>query len=568
MKPRYFFSLLALVALSSITGCAQNATSSSSSEAPVSSDSSFSSTPLSSSSSVSSSTWVDDDDLPLQHDDSENYAFADSTNEKGSMHYEIFVRSFYDSNGDGIGDLNGVKEKLPYLAEMGYRSLWLMPICPSPSYHGYDIANYYAINSDYGTLDDFDALVAAAKTYNIDIMIDMVLNHCSVTHPYFTQSYADYISGNTASDSKADWFTWGDGGQHSYKGTYYESRFGADMPDFNLDSTGVRAEMDKIIKFWIGHGVKGFRLDAVLYYYYNSTTPNVNFLTWLMSTARQYDPNFYMVGECWADEAIVNSYYASSCNSFFRFGTATGGAMNIVSLVKGYTRSEYFAESLENNEAQMHKANAEAYSSYFLSNHDQDRVSKNFTTPETYKAACSLYALLPGTSYTYYGEEIALIGVRTTGSTTDDLSDVKRRLPMIWSSSDKTGECKFPETNRPELNTTVQVKIGVAEQLATPFSLLNHYKMMIHLRNKYSFIKNAILTSAVAKLATSERSVLAYTLTSGSDSITIVHNFASHNVEVSAPATKILEQINTTHRLPELANGKLKLGAFSSVIMA
>ena len=274
-----------------------------------------------------------------------------------------------------------------------------------------------------------------------------------------------------------------------------------------------------------------------------------------------------MVGECWADEAIVNSYYASSCNSFFRFGTATGGAMNIVSLVKGYTRSEYFAESLENNEAQMHKANAEVYSSYFLSNHDQDRVSKNFTTPETYKAACSLYALLPGTSYTYYGEEIALIGVRTTGSTTDDLSDVKRRLPMIWSSSDKTGECKFPETNRPELNTTVQVKIGVAEQLATPFSLLNHYKMMIHLRNKYSFIKNAILTSAVAKLATSERSVLAYTLTSGSDSITIVHNFASHNVEVSAPATKILEQINTTHRLPELANGKLKLGAFSSVIM-
>lgn len=513
-----------------------------------------------------SSSWVDSDEMPMKHDESANYTFADSSNENGSMHYEVFVRSFYDSNGDGIGDLNGVKAKLPYLADLGYKSLWLMPICPSPTYHGYDIFNYYAVNSDYGTLADFDALVAAAKTYHIDIMIDMVFNHCSIMNPYFSQSYADYIAGNTAADSKADWFNWGPGGQHQYKGTFYESRFDASMPDFNLDSKGVRAEIEKITQFWIGHGVAGFRLDAVLYYYYNATTPNVSFLRWLESMAHQYDPSFYMVGECWADDAIVNDYFSSSCDSFFRFGVATGGQWNVVSLVKGYTRASYFAEAVEKNEAALHNANANAYSSYFLSNHDQDRVSKNFTTDETYKAACSLYTLLPGTSYTYYGEEIALVGTRIT-SPSDDLSDVRRRLPMIWSANDKTGQCAFPDKDHPALNTTVQVSVGVEEQLATPFSLLNHYKMMIHLRNKYPFIKNAVFASKCAALNTSERSVLAYSLSLGRESITVVHNFASYNVEVTAPGEEIVEQINTTHRLPELNGGKLKLGAYSSVIM-
>jgi len=503
----------------------------------------------------------------MSHDESPDYVYADSSNAEGSMHYEIFVRSFYDSNGDGIGDLNGVTAKLPYLAEMGYKTLWLMPICPSPTYHGYDIANYYAINSDYGTLADFDALVSAAKSYNIDIMIDMVLNHCSIMNPYFSASYEDYIAGKTGTDSKADWFNWGPGGQHTYKGTYYESRFDASMPDFNLDSTGVRAEMEKIVNFWIGHGVKGFRLDAVLYYYYQATDPNIAFLNWLVGVAHKADPNFYMVGECWASDGALNSYFASACDSFFRFSEATGGDSNFINMVKGYTRADIIADTIANNESVIRGENPSSYSSYFLSNHDQDRISKNFTNSDAYKAACSLYALLPGTSYTYYGEEIALEGTRTTG-TNDDLSDVKRRLPFIWSATDKTGECSFPEKNRPELNDTEQVTLGVLDQLATPFSLTNHYKMMIHLRNKYSFIKKATFTSLCSTLATSERSVMAYRLASGEKSIIVVHNFASHNVEVTAPGTTLLESINTTHRLPELANGKLKLGAYSSVILS
>lgn len=508
-----------------------------------------------------------DDPIKLENDTSDKYAFADSSNQNGSMNYEIFVRSFFDSNGDGIGDLNGVKEKLPYIYDMGFKTIWLMPIFPSPSYHGYDVTDYFSVNPDYGTIADFDALVEEAGKYNIDVMLDMVFNHCSIKNPYFTDAFNDYQNNDTSSSSKADWFNWGPGGQHQYQDVSYESRFDANMPDFNLDSDGVREEIEKITKFWIGHGVKGFRLDAVLYYYYQNTTKNVEFLTWLKETATKYDPNFYMVGECWSSDPVVNDYYKSTCDSFFRFGNAVGGEANMINMVKGYASCKSFAETVESNEKKIHSRNPNGYSSYFLSNHDQDRISKNFeSNMNVYKAAASLYSLLPGTSYTYYGEEISLRGTRVT-SPKDDLSDVRRRLPMIWSKEDKKGECVFPEKNRQDLNHNDQVEFGIEDQLKDGFSLLNHYKMLIHLRNKYSFIKHATFTSRVKDLNTGERSVLAYTLKNGDESITVVHNFLATNVEVSAPGTEILDEINVSHKKPALVDGKLRLGAFSSVIL-
>ena len=146
---------------------------------------------------------------------------------------------------------------------------------PSPTYHGYDVKDYYSIHPDYGTIDDYKNLVKEAEKLNIDIMIDMVLNHCSNKHPYFQESYEDYIYGNTDEDSKADWFNWGTGGGN-YNGLQYEANFDTTMPDFNLESQGVRKEIDNIFKFWIQEcGTKGFRLDAVLYYYKNTTNKNV-----------------------------------------------------------------------------------------------------------------------------------------------------------------------------------------------------------------------------------------------------------------------------------------------------
>ncbi len=514
-----------------------------------------------------SGDYDDDDPIHLEKDTSASYDFADSSNENGSMNYEIFVRSFYDSDGDGIGDLTGVKEKLPYLADMGFKSLWLMPIFPSPTYHGYDVTDYYSVNPDYGSMDDFVSLVQEASKYNIDIMLDMVFNHCSIKNPYFTDALKAYKDGDESEESKANWFNFGPGGDHIIDGVQYESRFDAGMPDFNLDCQGVREEMEKITKFWIEKGVKGFRLDAVLYYYYQNTSKNVEFLNWLTDLAHKYDPDFYMVGECWVSDGLLNSYFSSSCDSFFRFGTASGGtSTTMINMVKGYGFASTFAEEVENNEKAIHSKNKDSYSSYFLSNHDQDRVAKNFSSSlDAYKAAASLYGLLPGTSYTYYGEEIALKGKRNTSP--DDQSDVRRRLPMIWSKNDKTGECSFPEKNRQDLNDNEQVEDGVEDLLSDPWSLTNHYKKVIHLRNKYSFIKHATFLSKCDALNSDEKSVLAYSLTYGNESITIVHNFSYYNVEVDAPASSIVDSINVTHRLPSLKDGKLRLGAYSSVIM-
>ncbi len=512
-----------------------------------------------------SSDIYDEDPIKLERDPATDYSYAESTNENGSMTYEIFVRSFYDSNGDGVGDLNGVKAKLPYLADLGYKSIWLMPIFYSGSYHGYDVIDYYKVNGAYGTLDDFDSLVAEAKKYNIDIVLDMVFNHCSLQNKYFTDAFADYKANNTGADSKADWFNFGPGGDHIYQGVQYESRFDANMPDFNLDSEGVRAEIENIMKFWIGHGVKGFRLDAVLYYYYQNATKNVAFLNWLAETAHKYDPDLYMVGESWLSDGALNSYFESKCDSFFDFSFATGGDSSCINVIKGYGNASSMSESIQKIEATRKKKNPDSYTSYFLSNHDQDRIAKNFTDEATYKSACTFYTLLPGAAYTYYGEEIALKGTRVTSP--NDQSDVRRRLPMIWSESDKTGECSFPETSRLDLKKNDQVTKGANDLNNEAFSLTKHYKMMIHLRNKYSWIKHATYKDLTSSLKSSSRSVMAYSLEYDGNKIIIVHNFGSSHVEVTSPGSMILEQINTVHRLPELNDGTLKLAAHSSVIL-
>ncbi len=508
---------------------------------------------------------LDDDPIQLQKDPAKDYEFADSSNAEGSANYEIFVRSFYDSNGDGVGDLGGIKEKLPYLADMGYKSLWLMPIFPSGSYHGYDVLDYFSVNSDYGTLDDFDSLVSEAKKYNIEIVLDMVLNHCSRSNPYFTQALADYKAGRTGADSKADWFNFGEGGDHVYEGVYYESRFDANMPDFNLDCEAVRDEMESIIKFWIGHGVKGFRLDAVLYYYYQNTSKNTEFLNWLSDTAHKYDPDFHMVGECWVSDTALDPYFSSECDSFFDFSIASGGDNCCINFIKGYGRASNLSEFIQNHEERRKSLNADAYSTYFLSNHDQDRISKNFTDTNLYKSACTFYTLLPGDVYTYYGEEIALKGTRKTYP--DDQNDVRRRLPMVWSGRNKAGECAFPDKSHPELDDNEQVSKGVEDQQNEAFSLLKHYKMMIHLRNKYSWIKHAKYKDVTSLLGISDFSVMAYSLTYGDNRIVVVHNFSSYNIEATSPGTEILEQINIMHRIPELSEGKLRLAAHSSVIL-
>ena len=147
--------------------------------------------------------------------------------------YEVFVRAYQDSDGDGLGDLNGLRARLDYIEDMGWRGLWLMPVMPSPSYHKYDVTDYYAVDPEYGTLDDLRALLDAAHARGIAVILDLPVNHCSSEHPWFQSACASPDS------PYRDWFNWSETARNGYSeggGMYYESRFVDTMPDLNLDN--------------------------------------------------------------------------------------------------------------------------------------------------------------------------------------------------------------------------------------------------------------------------------------------------------------------------------------------
>ncbi len=515
--------------------------------------------------------------IELEKDTNQDYILDKNvSNENASVNYEVFVRSFCDSNGDGIGDLNGLTSKLDYLKDLGVKNLWLMPINDSPSYHGYDVSDYYSINPDYGTMEDLENLVSEAKKHNIGIILDMVFNHSSTRNEWFKQSYEDYLYENPSSYSKATWYNWNNKSsqvyKHSYGGTetYYEGGFGSSMPDLNLDNEQVREEIKKISKKYIDIGVAGFRLDAVLYYYSN-VNENVKFLSWLNDYCKSLNPDFYIVGECWSSKETINSYYSSGVDSFFFFPSSIEGTGkgSIISTVKGGNDAHSFGTYIEQQEKDMKAINPKAVSSYFLTNHDTDRAS-NSLYGYSAKAAASLIYLMPGTPYMYYGEEIGLIGVRSKHP--DDQSDVKRRLPIIWSKNDKVGECEFPEKNRLDLDTTKQVTEGVYDQLETPYSLVNHYRKVLNIRNKYSFIRDAKFTNLTSLVKDQNAKVLVYKLesaTDSKDSIIVVHNFDSVAVKVDLKTigSEILEMINVSRKVPKLEGHVLSIGNYSTVIL-
>ena len=528
----------------------------------------------------STNTWSDPDkDYPLEFDGYEGYEIPEGlTNQDSSVGYEIFVRSFYDHDGNGTGDLLGVKDKIPYLASLGVKTLWLLPIHKSPTYHGYDVTDYYSVNPDYGTLDDFDALVQTAGEYNIDIMLDMVFNHTSSSHVWFDQSFQDMKNNNQSATSKKDWYTWQEkssSNYHRYSNTsyYYLGYFSNSMPDLNLDSTSLRDEIDNICKFWIqDHGVKGFRLDAILHYYETNAAKNNEFLGWLTNTTRKYNPNFYMVGEAWTGDSIINDHTSGGLDSCFRFGTSVMGDENLLNLAKGYGNMKSTMRILENNETSVKRGNPNAYSSYFVSNHDMDRPTffdrdDALRGPRQAKALASMYLLLPGTPFIYYGEEITLVGTRTAKDT-----DVERRLPLIWSKTNKQGECAFPEPSKSYLMDNItQVELGVEDQLSDPTSLLNHYRAVINIRNKYPMFKHGKFTSLYSSIECTEDymygRIFAYKLSLNGEAIVIIHNLSAMNAEMTALGTEILDSLNVDDKAPTLKDGVLRLGAHSSVIL-
>jgi glycosidase len=491
----------------------------------------------------------------------QDYEFnSDVTPGASRAYYEIFVRSFADSDDDQIGDFQGLTDKVPYLNELGVGGVWLMPIHPSPTYHGYDVEDYYAINEDFGTLADFEEFVDTAHDANIDVIIDLVINHTSYTHPWFIQGKENFRTNNfspTDETNKANWynFYW-EGGI-----VKYEAGFGDWMPDLNLDNSKVREEIANICAYWQDLGVDGFRLDAVKYFYISEAQKSIDFLSWLTNVVRANDSDAYLVGEVWDDQPTVNLYYGGM-DSLFNFAGAgtTGYIIDNITSVTGST----FAFRIADSQEKILTINENGLMANFLTNHDMDRSSGMFImdTEARRKLAASAYLLTPGVPFIYYGEEIGLRGTRGSAQT-----DANRRLPMQWTSGDDPWRTAWPEGTTYDM--TKQVKEGAFELLEEPFSLTNHYKKVLNVRNAYPWIKDAI----VDDVAVANNALAALKLSSrdGTKNIYVVHNFAAEEMaldlsRLSDDELKIAYDIFTNQTRASISENNLTLSAYSSVI--
>lgn len=442
-----------------------------------------------------------------------------------AVFYEIFVRSFYDSNGDGIGDFQGMVEKLDYLndgnpdtdIDLGIGALWLMPIMPSPSYHGYDVTDYYDTHPDYGSIDDFKHLIEAAHQRGIKVIIDLVLNHTSREHPWFKaalrgeQPYRDYYLWSEEDPGYASPI--GGPAWHPSQAGFYYAAFWGGMPDLNLEHPKVIEEIENITRFWLKDvGVDGFRLDAIQHFVEEgkNQTNTESTHRWLQNFYRSYKKmktEAFTIGEAWTSTREIVPYVVDKAvDAAFEFETA--GAMMV-------------AARTENN-GPIRIAHAVDQKSYppqqfamFLTNHDQNRLMSELGGDiGRNKVAASLLLTSPGIPFLYYGEEVGMTGVKP---------DEDIRLPMQWEASDTAGFT----TDKPWRSPNENIELSnVMTQKDEPDSLFNHYRRLIHLRNKH----DALRIGAWVKVRSSHRSVYAYIRQSAQEMLLVVVNLGGQGL--------------------------------------
>ena len=442
--------------------------------------------------------------------------------------YEIFVRSFYDSDGDGIGDFNGITQKLDYLndgdpetdSDLGIGGIWLMPIHDSPTYHGYDVIDYRSINPDYGTMEDFKNFLDAAHERGIKVIIDYVMNHTSTKHPWFEQSAAgdphfrDFYRWSDTDPGYAG--PWGQQVWHNQHngqnyGDYYYGVFWSGMPDLNYDNPAVKDSMFAISDFWINEiGVDGFRQDAVLYIHEDgqnlkNTEGTFQFWNDFNVNLKAANPDAFAVGEAWEPTNIALQYMTE----------------NRLDYVFEFDLAQSILAAVNNEEAapvisQMQKV----YDDYpflqygtFLTNHDQDRVM-NVLGQDVNKAklAASLYLTLPGIPYVYYGEEVGMLGQKP---------DPDIRLPMQWSDEANAGFSSSQPWRSPNSN---YAEYNVEVMQSDENSLFNHYRKLIQLRSKTKELSTGNYEAAI----TDSPSIMGYARYDGEElPVIVVHNFSN-----------------------------------------
>ncbi len=385
-----------------------------------------------------------------------------------AIFYQIWPRSFQDSDGDGIGDFQGMTSKLDYLADLGINAIWLNPVFEAPSYHGYDFQQFYQVESDYGTMADLEEFLEEAEQRGIKVIGDLVLNHISTEHEWFQKSvrlehpYSDYFIWRQIIPEGHWGKPWAQPGTVGYnkpkwvwiynqeRNSYYYAPFDGSQPDLNLEHPQVMQELKKVTKFWLDKGFDGFRLDAMRYgietgpYPNQADTPStIDFWLDYNSYVKSLGDDILLIGEVWAPIEIISRYYGGVDLCFdFNFGHRLINALNKTTrdtatfgtAEESPNDKETVKEAFQANIAAKLEGVAPVnFYSPFLTNHDQERVMYKLGNDEgKMKIAAVLLFTVVGTPYIYYGEEIGMSQNRTG-------DDQYKRSPMQWDDSKLAG---------------------------------------------------------------------------------------------------------------------------------
>lgn len=402
--------------------------------------------------------------------------------------YEIFVGSFSDSDGDGVGDLRGIINRMDYLNDgdpfsgksLGVEGIWLTPIFASPSYHKYDVTDFYTVDPAFGTREDLEELIALCHQRGVKLILDLPINHTSTDNRWFKNFVNAHLMHNPG-NQYYDFYDWLEEGKSIPAGrhyarvqkgkvaVYYEANFSDSMPEPDFDNPFVRETMLNVAKHYLDLGVDGFRFDAARYIYFGDHAKSTAFWQWYIGELKAIKPDVYTVAEVWDGEAIIDRYLPVTNCFHFPFSQPEG---SIATAARGGNVGRY-AAALQKYLDKVHTLNPEGQGVLFISNHDMDRAAGYLSTigdAGRMKMAASLYLLSPGSPFIYYGEEMGLKGSRGGANT-----DANRRLAMGWGDGDTV---KDPEgaDYASQTQNTVQSMIGQKD------SLLTHYKRLLMIR--------------------------------------------------------------------------------------
>jgi alpha-glucosidase len=497
--------------------------------------------------------------------------------------YQIYPRSFQDSNGDGIGDLNGIRTGLDYLLRLGVDALWLSPFYPSPmADFGYDISDYCNVDSRFGTLSDFDALLRDAHAHNLKVIVDLVPNHTSDQHPWFVESRS------SSNNAKRDWYLWrapkpdgsapnnwlsNFGGSawtfDAATGQYYYHAFLKEQPDLNWRNPEVRNAMYDVMRFWLERGVDGFRIDVLFHLIkddlFRDNPPN--------STARSGEPSSHTVvplytadrpevqqivvemrrvadefSRAGAERVLIGEIYLPLDRLMAYYGRDERGVLQGVQLPFNFQLigAPWNATAI----ARLVRAYELAlpvggWPNWVLGNHDKSRIATR-VGPGQARAAAMLLLTLRGTPTMYYGDEIGMLDVAIAGDQIQDpleknepgkgLGRDPERTPMQWSDAPNAGFT----TGQPWLRLGDDWPTrNVATLDGDPRSILSLCRALIALRRKQGALREGALQPLGAT-----GNVLAFARVLHAERLMVIINFDQHDHDLPAimlpPSAKIL----------------------------